>query len=228
MVKSTLHTRPLLKGVFHLIAFIWYSISIPNFMAIMPPEHKYSLMIYLLAVIGNFGCSAMFHIIRWPASLHIYVQRVDHVMIFLKIAATYYACVSTIVPDTHPLVLYTVLIGTILGIITRLWFTEAHKLIIAIPYLIVGWAIILDPNALMLIFQRTPMGFIMALIGGVSYTVGGIIYIIQNPQFCPAYIGYHEVFHIFSIVGTMSFTYCIFGYGLYVNHVDHVNPYSMN
>ena len=38
--------------------------------------------------------------------------------------------------------------------------------------------------------------------GGLSYTVGGIIYILKKPNFSRL-IGFHELFHLFVIAGSV-------------------------
>jgi hemolysin III len=112
------------------------------------------------------------------------------------------------------MVLYTLNIGTILGIFTRLVFTDAPQIVIGISYLLVGWAILLDPYILVILSDRIPTGTIMAIIGGLSYTLGGLIYTFKYPRLWPRIMGYHELFHIFTIIGTISFTICIFNHAV--------------
>jgi len=74
----------------------------------IPTTLKLPLTIYLLGIIGNFGSSAMFHFINWPKHLVIYPRRLDHIMIFVKIAASYYALISTVINDINPLIVYNI------------------------------------------------------------------------------------------------------------------------
>lgn len=245
--------RPILKGVFHLLTTIGYIVALPFLMKLIPTHVpnsiinntsntilqsnlanvRFSLILYLLSILGNFGSSTIFHIYPWSEDIVIYPRRLDHIMIFTKIAATYYAAITTIMPDINPLVKYTLGFGTIFGIIVRIFFTKAPKFIIGVPYLIMGWSILLDPKILFSVANRTPTAAIIAATAGLSYTIGAYIYLTKCPRIwpkslelwldpkrkLPKYMGYHELFHIFTIIGAVLFTICIFGYGIpYYNH----------
>lgn len=227
------NSRPLLKGVFHLIATVFYIIAFPFLLKLIPKTIKFPLILYLCAIIGNFGASTLLHLPQWSEDIVVYPRRLDHIMIFVKIAATYCAAIVTIMPDINLLVKYTLCIGSILGIIMRVFFTDAPTLLIGLPYLLVGWSIILDPTTLLTVPKRIPIGSIFAVLAGISYTIGAIIYITKYPRvwpkslesrldpkhILPKYMGYHELFHIFAIIGAVFFTICIFGHGIpYYNH----------
>lgn len=208
--------RPLLKGIFHLFATLWYLIELPSLISRIPPGLEFPLVIYVLSIIGSFGASTLLHIINWSDSVMVYPQRLDHIMIFVKIAATYYAGISTVMTDINPLVIQVLCVGTLLGMMLRIFFTQASQIVICLPYLIVGWSLILDPDTMLSLLQKIPLGSIIALSAGLSYTIGGYIYMTKYPNPWPRYMGYHEVFHVFTIVGAILFTITIF---------DHAVPY---
>jgi hemolysin III len=168
----------------------------------------------LLSELGHFAASTLLHIINWPKELVNYIRKIDHVMIFPKIMGTYYAITSTIIPDIDPMVLKTVEFGSILGIISRILFTDAPGWIITLPYYITGWAILLNPKAIISVYKRLPFGVLICLLGGILYSIGGYIYIKKYPNLWPGYLEYHELFHIFTILGTFSFTHFVFNYAI--------------
>lgn len=190
---------------------------IPSLNSLIPDNLKVPFNFYLASIIGNFFCSTLLHLIAWNDDL--IFRRLDHVMIYIMISSTYIASISTIMYDINPLVIYFILIGTILGIISRIFYTNAPKLIISLPYFIIGWSILLDPYILFKITERIPEGYIFALLGGLSYSLGAIIYTLEMPKLWPKYIGFHEVFHIFTIIGTTMFAICLF---------NHAIPYHLN
>lgn len=128
-------------------------------------------------------------------------------MIFVKIAATYYAAIATVFSDINSLVIYVLAIGTILGIVIRIFFTKAPKIVIGLPYIIIGWAILLDPYIMLEVMNRIPTGSVIALLAGISYTVGAFVYIAKYPRGWLPYVGYHELFHIFTIIGLSCLLY---------------------
>jgi len=53
-------------------------------------------------------------------------------------------------------------------------------------------------------------------VGGVAYTVGGIIYALRRPDPAPRVFGYHELFHALTVVA-ISLQYCAIAF--FVLHV---------
>jgi hemolysin III len=43
-------------------------------------------------------------------------------------------------------------------------------------------------------------GFLLIVLGGVSYTVGAVIHAAHRPDPWPEVFGYHELFHVFVLV----------------------------
>ena len=43
---------------------------------------------------------------------------------------------------------------------------------------------------------------LLLALGGVSYTVGGIIYIVKRPNISEKW-GFHELFHLFILLGSV-------------------------
>lgn len=206
--------RPMLKGVLHAIAAIFYIFLTPTLINLIPIGLELPLYSYIITMIVHFAASALLHLISWSPNILPYIRRLDHVIIFLKISAMYYACITTVMPDINVLVIYTFVSGTILGILIRIFFTDIHVALIGIPYLLVGWSLILDPNIPTLLVQRIPVGAFIGFLGGLCYTIGAIIYMLRYPNPFPKYIGFHEIFHILTTVGTVLFTISIFSFAV--------------
>jgi hemolysin III len=47
------------------------------------------------------------------------------------------------------------------------------------------------------------------LLGGLLYTLGAIVYARKRPDPLPRIFGFHEVFHLFVIAGSVAFASCI-------------------
>lgn len=206
--------KPLLKGVIHAVGTLGYVFACPWLIQKIPSPLEIPIYFYLISVILNFGSSAIYHLIKWPKHLEIYPKRIDHVMIFIKIGATYYASIITVIPDINPLVFKVLTIGILLGLLIRIFFTKAPKMIIALPYILVAWSGVLDLNLLIKLKERTPEGFPLVLIAGICYTIGAIFYMLKYPRPCPKWIGSHELFHIFTILGASLLTIFIFDFAI--------------
>ncbi len=66
-------------------------------------------------------------------------------------------------------------------------------------YIVMGWAIIIALQPLLTNLPRN--GFLLLLLGGVVYSIGGVIYTIKKPNLSK-HFGYHELWHIFVLLGS--------------------------
>lgn len=217
-------SRPLFQGVLHLIAATFYLSISPWLLSLAPPDLTIPVMIYLITVVGHFAVSASLHLPNWSDDLVVYprascacsgirfVQALDHIMIFSKLAASYYVAICTVMFDADPIVTQVLTIGITLGILLRIVWTQAPNVIIGLPYVIVGWAPILDLEGLSRVGYRVGNGSYLAIIAGLAYTIGAMMYITRRPRPCDKYMGYHELFHVCTIIGAILFSICLFGY----------------
>ncbi|MHB8593914.1 MAG: hemolysin III family protein, partial [Acidimicrobiales bacterium] len=98
------------------------------------------------------------------------------------------------------------------GVILRQVWLDAPKWAVSLPYVVVGWcALAVMPQ---LLHGLGGVGFGLLLAGGVSYTVGAVVYARRRPDPFPAVFGYHEVFHACTVVGAALHFAAIAGYAL--------------
>ena len=99
---------------------------------------------------------------------------------------------------------------TILGIIwamaiasccLSLFWINAPRWLSAGVYLIMGW---LALAALLPLSRSLPfIGMFWLLLGGVFYTIGGVLYAIKWPGRGNPRFGCHEIFHLFILAGSV-------------------------
>ena len=93
----------------------------------------------------------------------------------------------------------------ILGIIIKICWLNAPRSIATAIYLILGWAIVFDFHS----FQGIPMNCLMMIAaGGIAYSIGAFIYIFKKPNISEAF-GFHELFHIFVMLGSLLHYFAI-------------------
>jgi hemolysin III len=75
-------------------------------------------------------------------------------------------------------------------------------------YLLMGWMslFIIVPLA-RAVGLRT---LLWLLIGGVFYSLGAVIYGLKKPNLIPRWLGFHEIFHLFIILGSLSHFYFVY------------------
>ncbi len=99
--------------------------------------------------------------------------------------------------------------AAILGIILNAINLEKYKSISVICYLIMGWCGIIKLPLLVKLLGKT--GFILLVLGGISYTIGAIVYVIGKKK-KKKYS--HSIFHLFIVFGTIFQTLSIIIYVL--------------
>lgn len=201
--------KPLLKGYFHLISLILFSSIF-----IFTYDESFTFDIYLGTVILHFLTSTLLHIYPWDKYLSI-IRKIDHIVIYFVIWMAYQTFINTIIPE-FSLISHIILnTGTILGIISRIIYTDARPDIIAIPYIIVGWCALTDINSIFLMYSRSSECFMCIIVSGLCFTTGAIFYI-KRPTilYINKYIGFHEIFHFFTIMGVFFFTYAVYYYAM--------------
>ena len=96
------------------------------------------------------------------------------------------------------------------GIAIKLLWIDAPRLIGTALYLALGWAIAFDFGV---VLSMPAPAIALLAAGGLSYTVGGVIYIAKKPNLGKM-IGFHELFHLFVIVGSVCHYLMVFLYVL--------------
>jgi hemolysin III len=81
-----------------------------------------------------------------------------------------------------------------------LFWVNAPKPLVAIVAVALGWTIVpyFDEVRRLLGF-----GVWLLLIGGIAYTVGAIVYAARRPDPFPRVFGYHELFHLCTVIGAV-------------------------
>ncbi len=87
------------------------------------------------------------------------------------------------------------------GILMKIWFIEVPRYISTVFYLTLGW-IALVPFIHLVV--NLPAGAVyLMFIGGVAYSVGAVIYATKCFNLFPNRFGFHEIFHLFVMAGSI-------------------------
>ena len=136
------------------------------------------------------------------------MRRADHSAIFVGIAGTSTAVAGLALTGwAQVTVLAMVWGGAAAGVVLRQVWLDAPQLVVAIPYVVVGWCpIVVAPQ---LVHALGWAGFWLMVAGGVAYTAGALAYARKWPDPWPRVFGFHEVFHLCTLVGAGLFAYLI-------------------
>ncbi|AZG44990.1 PAQR family membrane homeostasis protein TrhA [Gordonia insulae] len=167
------------------------------------PGAAIACALYAVTVFGVFAVSASYHRIPWKtARTQIRMKRADHSMIFLFIAGTYTPfCALALPAGVRWWVLGIVWIGAVAGVTLKVIWPSAPRWLGVSLYILLGWVIIAVAPALV---SHVGWAVIVLLaLGGVFYTVGGILYAVRWPNPWPNTFGHHEVFHACTAVAAL-------------------------
>lgn len=156
-------------------------------------------LVYGLSAIALFTASFLYHSKKkYPNEKSVW-RRLDHSAIYILIAGTYTPmCFIYLEGWMMKGILIAqwslVLVGVLLS-----FFSNASRVFSTIIYLLMGWVVVIPLRTLI---EVMPVSIIILLVsGGIFYTLGAIIYAIKRPNPFPPYMGFHEIFHIFVILG---------------------------
>jgi hemolysin III len=162
--------------------------------------------VFTLSALVLFTVSAIYHTGHWSPPVWAFLRRFDHANIFLLIAGSYTPFSLLLLDGTAEVALLTtVWSGAVLGVLFRVFWTDAPRWLYVPIYIALGWAAIFFIPSFFegATAQGVGIGiavFVLILAGGALYTFGGLVYGLRRPDPWPRWFGFHEVFHSFTVL----------------------------
>jgi hemolysin III len=190
--------RPSWRGRIHGVAV---AVTIPAgiVLTLVTPSGlpRIAVLVYVLSLLALFSTSASYHLLTRSRRAQRTMRQLDHAMVYVLIAGTYTpVCLLALPRKIGVPFLIAIWLAAALGITLKITW-RAHKTSGAM-YLVIGWAALI-----ILPWSYRMAGFTSLLLfalGGIVYTVGAILFYLQRPQLKPLVFGFHEVWHVFTVV----------------------------
>ncbi len=165
-----------------------------------------SASLYGASMILLYLFSTLYHAITNVHGKRV-LQVFDHCSIFVLILGTYIPVTLSLIRGWLGWTLFGINAGlAVLGIVLNaINVRKFHKLSIVL-YLLMGWSVL--PAIRILIAKVDMLGFGLALIGGLLYTVGVVFYKKEGVQYT------HFIWHLFVIAGSACFYFFVLFYCL--------------
>ncbi len=166
--------------------------------------------IYGATMVVLYTMSSVYHGLK-PGMGKKVMQVIDHCTIYFLIAGTYTPILLSSIRPVHPALAW-VIFGVEWGLVafatvfTAIDHNRYGRMSMAC-YIGMGWCIVLALKAT--VEAMGLAGFMWLLAGGVSYTVGAVLYGVGHKK--PIY---HTVFHVFVVIGSLLQAVCILFYVL--------------
>ena len=190
--------RPRWRGRIHAVAV---AVTLPAgiILTLVTPSGlpRVAVFVYVASLLALFSTSSSYHLFTRTQRSQRTMRQLDHAMVYVLIAGTYTpVCLLALPRNVGVAFLIGIWCAAFLGIALKITW-RAHKVSGAL-YLIIGWAALI-----ILPWAHHRAGFTSLLLfalGGIVFTVGAILFYLQRPQLRPLVFGYHEVWHVFTVV----------------------------
>jgi hemolysin III len=173
------------------------------------PEQLAAFSIYGATLILLYAASCLYHTLPLPERPLRALRTLDHIAIYFLIAGTYTPiALITLNSRLGWALLAVVWLIAIAGIPFKLFFLDAPVWLSTATYLAMGYLALV---AIIPLAHAVSLGGLLWLVaGGISYTIGAVIYSCRRPDPLP-WFGHHEIWHILVLIGSA----CHFAFMVY-------------
>lgn len=161
-----------------------------------------TMTVYGVSAILLYGASSLYHWLKTAPRTELVLRTLDHIAIYLLIAGSYTPVFFYGLDGVLKWVmLVTVWVLAGIGMVLKVWLVSAPRFVTAAFYLMLGWIALIP---FLQLVNNLPVGaLILMMAGGVAYTLGAVIYATKWFDFFPNRFGFHEVFHLLVVAGTV-------------------------
>ena len=192
---------PALRGVLHLgaaIAAIFGTVWLLKLAN--SPTGYVGAAVFGTTLMLLYWTSAGYHLFRWGTIMYGTLKRMDHAMIYILIAGSY-TPLALQVSLAWGLPILSVVWGLAgAGALMKVVWPDGPRWLSVTLYVALGWVVLPAVSEVLAVFPTGQL--IMLAVGGVLYTVGGVVYALRRPNPWPRFFGYHEVFHTLVVAGS--------------------------
>ena len=165
---------------------------------------KVSYWIFGSSIVLLYAASTLYHSVR-ERKLRYRLNILDHASIYILIAGTYTPFSLVTLQGSVGWIIFGVVWAlAIIGVILKLFFTGRFEALSTIMYVAMGWIIVFAVKPL--IDNLSQDGLIWLFTGGISYTIGAVIFSIDRLKYN------HAIFHVFVLFGTFCHFLAIYYY----------------
>ena len=161
-----------------------------------------SIVIYGASLIVLYAASTFYHAskdLKLRRKLNIF----DHTAIYVLIAGTYTPYTLIVLEGTLGWFIFGFTwVFALIGIVLKLFYTGRFDKLSTMMYVLMGWQIVLVIKPLM--NNLSSEGLQLLFAGGISYTLGAIIYSTQKIYYN------HAIFHVFVLFGSLCHFFSIY------------------
>jgi hemolysin III len=167
-------------------------------------------LIYGISVVFLFSASTLYHAFKKEDNELSFWRKMDRLAIFFMIAGTFTPICYFCLDGAYKWMMIAFqwsLVGV--GLISQIFFPGAPRKLYAVIYLFMGWSALFTLKQMLANMSSSQA--ILLVSGGVSFTIGAIIYAVKKPRMIPGIFSFHELFHIMVLIGGILHYAMIYG-----------------
>lgn len=165
-----------------------------------------SYCIFGASMILLYAASTLYHSAKNPV-IRYRLNILDHASIYVLIAGTYTPFALVTLQGVVGWIIFgLVWLMALVGVILKLFFTGRYNILSTIMYVVMGWIIVFAVKPL---FHNLEIeGLLWLFAGGISYTIGAVIFTLDKLKLN------HAIFHLFVLFGSFCHFLSIYFYVL--------------
>lgn len=172
-----------------------------------------SFIVFGVSLILLYTFSTLYHSINVSEKVTRILRKFDHMMIFVLIAGTYTPICLGPLRGPWGWSIFGVVWGLAIGgIILKAVANNPPRWLSTSIYVLMGWVVLVAVVPMLNAFSIEALLWLLA--GGIFYTVGAVIYGLKKPNLPFKNFGFHEIFHIFVLLGSLCHFYFIINYAI--------------
>jgi hemolysin III len=191
-VRGILHGT---AAVISLIGSVFLIVRAPTWPA------RVAVIVFGLGLLALYTTSSLYHSVPWREAWKLRMQRLDHSMIFVLIAATYTPIAVVILEGPWRWLALAMAWGiAFVGIFNRM-LSSMDKHVFSFTLMVaLGWLSV--PIMFPLAGRAGTAAVVLMAIGGLLYTVGMVFKVTHWPRLWPRVFSSHELFHVFVVAAS--------------------------
>jgi hemolysin III len=170
-----------------------------------------AVAVFGVSMVLLYLSSGIYHMLDLGERGNMVLRKLDHAMIYVLIAGTYTPfCLLAMDGITKWVLLISIWVLAKTGILLKLLWFHAPRWLSTVFYLFMGWLAVWSMPNMANNIGTDALWWTVA--GGIFYSVGAVIYAIKKPDPFPKTFGFHEIWHLFVMLGTASHFWAVYKY----------------
>lgn len=175
--------------------------------------HVVTFTIFGVTMFFLYLMSALYHSVcrdRSPNAKRV-LQALDHTAVYILIAGTYTPVTLIVLPPGWGWTLFGLVWAiALLGGIIKISQIRIPSSVSVALYLAMGWLVVIAGVPLV---NALPSGGLFWLVmGGLCYTIGAVLYVLDTRVPRTRWFGMHEIFHVFVMLGSFAHFWMLIRY----------------